>query len=124
MMLSAADGSRSSRVGIAASAGLGHRLNPEFPCNGGCQRLIDIQEMRDHAFADDGRFDFAEFERQCRRDVTLFRGCLTDVELPGLAIVVGKALRTQSRLGSLLFSGKVPIAAYRGFAGPSLRELG
>ena len=93
--------------------GLRHGLETEFLGDGGGKRLLYVQEMRDHPLPDRGRLDLAELERQGRLDMTLFGRGLADVELPCLAVMVGKAFRAQTHLWAFLFGGKVTVALYR-----------
>src|ERR1700729_2215214 len=57
--------------------------------------------MRDHALADRGCFDFAEFEGQSGGYVRLLPHGLTDEKLTCLAVVVREAFSTQTAFGAL-----------------------
>ena len=93
-MLSVGDGLRSCRVGLAAVRRLRHLLQP--------QALGDrlrpapasmLSRCDDHPRADRRGLDLAQLERQGVGDVALLDLGLADVELPGLAVVVGERLR-------------------------------
>ena len=86
---------------MAASAGFGIFFRPSCVGDLVGQRLVDIEQMRDHALADRRRFDLAEFERQSGGDVLLLAHGLADEELPRLAVVVGEAFGAQPALGAL-----------------------
>ena len=124
MMLSAGDGSRSWRVGTAASAGLGIVARPSFSADLGGQRLVDVEQMRDHPLADDRRLHLAQLEGQRRGDVVLLRRGLADEELPGLAVVVGKALGAEANLRAFLDIGERAETALGDSLGPSPNEFG
>ena len=118
MMLSAGDGSRSWRVGTAASAGFGIACKPELLADLVGQRLVDVEQMRDHPLADDRRLHLAQFEGQRGGDVVLLGRGLADEELPRLAVVVGKAFRAQANLGAFLDIGERSETALGRFPRP------
>ena len=78
-----------------------HLLQAQFAGDFVGQRLVDIQEMGDHALPDRGYFDLAEFERQSGGYVRLLPHGLTDEELTCLAVVVREAFGAQAAFGAL-----------------------
>ena len=69
-MLSASEGSRSSRVGCAAGAGFGN-CNAKAIRDRGGEVLMDVDEMRHHADANVRPLDLAQLEHQGVADVLL-----------------------------------------------------
>ena len=86
---------------MAASAGFGIFCKAQLAGDFVGQRLVDIQEMRDHALPDGWRFDLAEFERQSGGYMRLLAHGLTDEKLTRLAVVVREAFSTQTAFGTL-----------------------
>ncbi len=74
---------------------------------------IDVQQMRDHAGSDVRPFDLAQLEGEGVADVFLLDRRLAQVELPGLAVMVGEAFGAQPALGAIRGLGKAPQAALR-----------
>ncbi|VTZ63650.1 conserved hypothetical protein [Sinorhizobium medicae] len=74
------------------------------------QRLVDVEEMRDHPLTDHRRLDLAQFEGQGVGDVPLLGWRLADEELPCLTVMVGEAFSADAELRSLLLRSKVSEA--------------
>src|ERR1700742_4408176 len=86
--------------------GLGHLLQSERHADLGGERLVDIQEMRDHPLADGGSFHFTELKRQGRGDVMLLAHGLADEELTCLAVVISEAFGPRPSFRTILDIGK------------------
>ena len=90
----------------AAEAAAGNSHDPQTIGDGLSEVGVDIEQVADHAFANRREFAFAEFEHQRIGDVALLNQCLADVELAGLAVMVGKAFRAQPHLRAFGLLGK------------------
>ena len=75
------------------------------------ERFVNVEQMRHHPFADDGRLHLAQLESQGGGDVVLLTLGLADEKLPCLAVVIGKAFRPQPPLGPILYIRKRHEAA-------------
>ena len=85
---------------------LWHLLQTKFAGDLVGQRLIDVQEMRDHPFPDRRCLNLADFERKSGSDMRPLSHGLTDKELTRLAIMVGEALGAQTTFGALFDVGE------------------
>lgn len=103
---------------------LRHRLQAEGVADLFPQGFIDVEKMRDHPLADHRRLHLAQFEGQGVGDVALLGRRLADEELPGLAVMVGKALGADAQLGPLLLGRKWRKPFMGDSRGPSPQELG
>ena len=88
------------------------------------QAWFDVEEMSHHALPDHWCLDLGQLEGQCHDDVTLLGRCLTDEELPRLAVVIGEAFRAEPNLLALLHIGERPETPLWRFSGPSPNEFG
>ena len=75
--------------------------------------LVDVAEVGNHAGADAGLFALAQLEHEGVDDVLLLDRCLADVELAGLAVVVGEAQGADPLLGAVDRLGVAAVAADR-----------
>ena len=94
------------------------RFDAEFAGHPFGQRAVDVEQMRHHAFADHRHLAFRQLEDQRVCNVLLLHGRLAQVELPRLAVMIGKALRAQALLGALHLRRIGADAGYRIFARP------
>ena len=80
------------------------------------QVLVDVEQAGHHPRADAGPVALAQLEGERVGDVLLLDRGLAEVELPGLAVVVGEALRPQPPLRARLVGR---VAAEPALAGSS-----
>ena len=125
MMLSAGDGSRSSRGATAASAGLGSFFMPSLSATAAAESLVDVEQMRHHALADD-RFSTLLSSKVSAIAIWRCSGAgLAVEELPRLAVVVGEALGAQPHLLALPRHRRTSGSRAAGDSrGPSPNEFG
>ena len=94
MMLSAGDGGRSVIGWRAGNRRFGERVEPQPGGDPPGEVVVDVAQVGDHPGADAGLLALAQLEHEGVDDVGLLDRGLADVELAGLAVVVGEASRS------------------------------
>ena len=112
-MLERGEGSRSCRVGMAASAGFGIVFSPSLPATLLARVSSMLRRCETIRSRNDRRLDLAEFEGQSGGDVCLLADGLADEELTSLTIMIREAFRAQTAFRALLDVGKRREAALR-----------
>ena len=109
--VAAEDAQRRGRAGHARLAGgrgrRGQLAQAETLGDRGGELLVHVSQPGHHPGPDLVPFALAQLEDESVGDVPALDVGLADVELAGLAVVVGEALRSQPALGPAISSGKL-----------------
>ena len=126
-MLSADDGGRSVIGWRAGADGVGERVEAKALGDASGEVLVDVAQVGHHPRADAGLLELRQLEHERVDDVRLLDRRLADVELAGLAVVVGETFRPDPLLRRRRSAGEgrePPTGSSRGPPSSPAHELG